>query len=60
MFWKGAEMSHNSFDRNRDELKTIVACIEDAVDDLDEWSVDNDDEFGDEVFKIKEILEDMK
>ena len=53
-------MSHNSYDRNRDELKTIVACIEDAVDDLDEWSVGNDDEFGDEVFKIKEILEDIK
>lgn len=52
-------MSHNSYDRNRDELKTIVACIEDAVDNLDEWSVDNGGEFGAVVSTIRDLLEMM-
>ena len=53
-------MSHNQIDRNRDELKTIVALIEDAVENLIDWSLDNDDEFCDEVAQIKEILEEIK
>lgn len=53
-------MTHNSYDRNRDELKTIVACIEDAVDSLAEWSVENDDEFNEQLFVLSEILDEIK
>lgn len=53
-------MSHNSYDRNRDELKTIVACIEDAIQNLEDWSIDNDEELSNEVDKLWEILEEIK
>ena len=52
-------MTHNQIDRNRDQLKTIVSDIYDAVEKLEEWSADNDDEFEKHIETINDALGDI-
>jgi len=44
----------------KDYLKLILRILEDDLEDLSEFSVENDDCFNEEVAKIKEIISEIK
>lgn len=42
------------------ELRKIIMLLREAVGELDQWSVDNDDQYNEEVAKILEIIYRME
>ena len=44
----------------RDFLKITIQMIQDSVDDLDKWSVYNDDEHNEQINSLKIILKSLQ
>jgi hypothetical protein len=53
------ETSMTSF-YNKQHLKNTVAILKDLHNDLENWSVNNDDKYNEEIFDIKEAIDNLK
>jgi hypothetical protein len=45
---------------DQEYLKLIISTLENSIDDLDKWSVHNEDEFNEQVESLRIILNAVK